>query len=974
MTRLLTQDARRIPLSLDRPTADAVSEEIAAGSDPTLVAELAAIVGEEEVLDRAIDLVRYASDASHYRLVPQVVVRPRTPEQVGELLGYLARSGRHATFRAAGTSLSGQSQSDDVLIDVKAHFSGMVVEAGGARLRVRPGTILAHANAVLARHGRRLGPDPASAKVATVGGVLANNGAGMRCTPDRSAYATVSSLTFVLPSGTVIDTASPGAEAAFAKAEPELSAGLAELRSRVLADPELKKRIETKTSMRNTTGYSMRALLDGETPVEIFRRLLIGSEGTLAFIAEAVMETIEIPAMTVVGWAHLPSLDAAVAAVSSFRSLGAEAVELVPSSSLIRAAATQTAAPGEWAGLPTEGASLLLEFGAADADALEVLCSRAVRAAESAGAMTPLELSGEPAFVALSWGVRSRLNSELALARPAGSTNVAEDVCFPPDRLGEGVSELKSLLARYGYPEIVAGHAAYGNMHFSITPMLSEPDGRAKYGSFMEDFVELVVDRLGGSLKAEHGTGLNMAPFVTREWGEAAAEVMWKVKQLADPAGVLAPDVVLTRDEGVHLRRFKSDVSAHRLIDACIECGFCEAVCPSRHITTTPRQRIALYREMARQPPGSALTAALQRDYQYDAIETCAVDASCSAECPYGINTGALVKDFREHQATSPREQVALGVATSWGVVERGARGMISVVDWLQQRIGIAPSAAVLNGVRTVVSNDLVPTFPGPMPKAAARLPKTSDQEVAAVYFPACVNRIFGRDPDVKEGISLPQALVEVSRRAGRPLLIPDDVRGLCCGTIWSSKGYGKGRDAMAARMATAVLEWTRQGELPLVVDATSCTHGLIKDVPSHLKEDLRSRFEQVSIIDSVTWCRDLVPSLELRERLPRVTVHPGCSAARLGITSDFLDLASALAETVEQPYGSGCCGTAGDRGLLHPELVESATREERLGLPQDGPFLASNRTCEMGLRQATGKPYESIVLLLEEASRPTSG
>ena len=280
------------------------------------------------------------------------------------ILDYCARTGRHATFRAGGTSLNGQSQSDDILIDVRRHWAGLVVEDGGARLRARPGTILGQANAVLRRVGRRLGPDPASADVATIGGVIANNAGGMRCTLERNAYHTVSSLTLVLASGTVIDTAAPGAEATFAAAEPELAAGLLQLREELLADDELAQRVRHKFAIRNTNGYALSALLDADTPLEIFRRLIVGSEGTLAFMAEAVIDTIPAPANTTVSWIVLPSIGEAAALVPGLVASGAEAVELMLAPALAAAAQAFPGTPAYWRDLDPHAAALLVEFRA----------------------------------------------------------------------------------------------------------------------------------------------------------------------------------------------------------------------------------------------------------------------------------------------------------------------------------------------------------------------------------------------------------------------------------------------------------------------------------------------------------------------------------------------------------------------------------------------------------------------------------
>ena len=356
---------------------DAVDPARAEGTPAALKDDLARLIGQEQVCHRISDLVRYACDASPYRYLPQVVVLPRTVDDVRAILGYCVRTGRHATFRAGGTSLNGQSQSDDILIDVRRHWTGMAAEDGGARLRARPGTILGHANAVLRPLGRRLGPDPASADVATIGGVIANNAGGMRCTLERNAYHTVSSLTFVLASGTVIDTAAPGAEAAFAAAEPDLAAGLTQLRSQLLADDELTRRVGHKFGIRNTNGYALSALLDADTPLEIFRRLLVGSEGTLAFVAEAVIDTIPAPAMTTVSWVVLPSVSEAAALVPGLVGVGAEAVELMLAPALAAAAQAFPGSPAYWRGLDPGAAALLVEFGADSPAGLDAAEARA---------------------------------------------------------------------------------------------------------------------------------------------------------------------------------------------------------------------------------------------------------------------------------------------------------------------------------------------------------------------------------------------------------------------------------------------------------------------------------------------------------------------------------------------------------------------------------------------------------------------
>src|ERR1700677_1942631 len=555
---LLQPDTARIGHPPGQPAEDRFPDELVSGTPREVREALSKLVGTNQVLYRAIDLVRYASDASPYRLIPQVVVTPRTIDDIVALLNYCRENGHHATFRAAGTSLCGQSQSDDILIDVRRHWYGMSIEDRGLALRARPGVILGHARTLLRRHGRRLGPDPASIDACTIGGVVANNAGGMRCTIDRDSYHTVRSMTLVLASGTVIDTAQPDAEAAFMRAEPDLAQGLLKLRAELIADHTLTERVRHKYKIRNTTGYRLDALLDGETPLEIFRRLVVGSEGTLAFIAEVVINTLPTPGATCVTWIPVPSIDDAVALVPDLVSLGAEAVELMVAPALTAAAQAFPGTPEYWRTLDPKAAALLVEFTGADDAALDHTEVGVRGLVANANLLQPLDFTRDAKAIEIDWRVREGLLGIIGKLRPEGTAVINEDVCFPTARIAEGAHDLQALLIKHRFLPGVAGHAAFGNLHFTLTPKLDDPADLARYGAFMDDLVELVIDKYDGSLKAEHGTGRNMAPFVRREWGDKATEIMWRIKKLADPDGVLAPDSVLSRDDGIHLRRLKS--------------------------------------------------------------------------------------------------------------------------------------------------------------------------------------------------------------------------------------------------------------------------------------------------------------------------------------------------------------------------------------------------------------------------------
>ena len=982
MTPLLEpQTARIAPPPPQPPPSDRAPAGIATGTGERLASELRAIVGADGLLPRASDLIRYASDASPYRRIPAAVVQPRSVDEVAGLMAWSGRSGMPLVFRAGGSSLNGQSQTDGVLADVRRHWGGIEVLDGGNRVRVGPGTVLGHVNRVLAPYGRRLGPDPASTDIATVGGVIANNSGGMRCGVTADSYRTVRSLTFALPSGTVIDTATPDAAERFAAAEPELAAGLAAIRDEIRSDGDLRGRIARKFEIKNTTGYRLCAFLDADEPVEIFRRLLVGSEGTLAFIAEAVFETVPLPARTTLSWIHFESIAAATAPVADLVAAGASAVELMVAPALMVAANSIPGTPEYWKELPLESAALLVEFGADDEAGLEpgeAATADVVGGLESKPFRGP-EFAHDAETIELYWRVREGLHGLVGRLRPPGTALIVEDICVPPARIAEAAEEIRALLGEHGFLSGVAGHTSAGNLHFMLTPDFAKPEDVERYETFMEKLVELVLDGYDGSLKAEHGTGVNMAPFVEREWGATATEMMWRIKELADPRDVLGPGIVLNRDPGCHLENLKTTPAIEEVATTCVECGFCEPVCPSRNLTTTPRQRIVLRREMARQPAGSPLLAQLIEEFEYDGLQTCAADGTCATTCPLGIDTGVLVKELRTAEHTTGEERAALQAAQRWERVEAGARSGLAAGAAVSRAIGDRAMPRVTAAARRAVSAELVPEWEPPMPPPApVAMPPTVREGAAAVYLPACVNRIFGRDPaaraadpDPAAPPSLPAALVAVSLRAGRPLWIPTGIAGTCCGTPWVSKGYRRGAEWMAVRTVEELWRWSQEGSLPVVIDATSCTQGLLEAGPL-LGEAAAERLAAIRIVDSVAWARELLGALDVGERIGTAVVHPTCSGTHLGLNGDLAALAGALAEQVVVPEAATCCGFAGDRGFLHPELTASATAaeaSEALAADADA-HICSNRTCEIGMTRATGRSYESFVYLLERLSR----
>jgi D-lactate dehydrogenase len=908
----------------------------------------------------------YGTDASFYRLIPKIVVRTETEAEVAAVLKAADRHDIALTFRAAGTSLSGQAVSDSVLVVAGAGWNRYEILDGGGRIRLQPGVIGGHANRYLSPYGRKIGPDPASINSAMIGGIAANNASGMCCGTAQNSYRTVAGMRILFQDGTRLDTADPSSCARFRKTRSDLLDAIGTLGREVRANTALADRIRRKYKIKNTTGYSLNALVDFEDPLDILLHLMIGSEGTLGFISEITYHTVVEHPCKASALMIFPRIENAALAAAILREQPVAAVELMDRAAL-RSVENKTGMPDYLKTLGPETAALLVETRAYTADELSGQVRSVTESLNSLPFERPVAFTDQVAEYTALWNIRKGLFPAVGAVRQIGTTVIIEDVAFPIDRLAQATLHLQDLMRRYRYDEaIIFGHALEGNLHFVFTQDFGRPAEVERYRNFMEDVCDMVVNAYDGSLKAEHGTGRNMAPFVALEWGREAYAVMLRIKEIFDPKNLLNPGVILNPSPQAHIENLKPLPPADPIVDKCIECGFCELNCPSKDLTLTPRQRIAIQREIARLKTtceNPDRLRELERGYTYLGEQTCAADGLCAVACPVDINTGEHTKALRAKTGSPAARRAAGLTAAHFGATAAAARWGLKLADAAHGLLG-SPRMECLTAEARRLSGNRIPRWtrwmprgiegPGPRPRGKPGAPQ-------AVYFPSCINRTMGPaqgDPDREPLHALTVRLLE---KAGFEVIFPPGMEALCCGTPFESKGFTAQADAKARELEAALLAATGGGRLPVLVDTSPCLFRMKKVMDQRL-----------SLLDPVEFTlAHLMGRLEITPLNETVAYHHTCSSVKMGLEAKALALAEACARTVVVPDLVGCCGFAGDRGFNYPELNASALQHLRTGVSGCASGYSTSRTCEIGLLEHSGIHYKSILYLVDRCTRP---
>ena len=976
----------------------------------------------------------WGTDAGFYRLVPKIVIRSSNEKEVSRILRAASKYDVPVTFRAAGTSLSGQSISDSVLVVAGKNWERYKVSEDGKRITLEPGIIGSRVNAILKPYGRKFGPDPASIGSCMVGGIVMNNASGMSCGTHANSDRELESVRMVFADGSVLDTGDKASREAFRASHPDFIKGIEELRDEILADKELSDRIRYKYSIKNVTGLNIFPFVRFQDPFDIMAHLLVGSEGTLAFMSQVTMKTLPLPAKEASAMVYFGTIREAAEAVVALRKdidpAALDAAELLDKRSL---ASVDDPMLKDYP--DKDLTALLLRVTGAGQEDLEANVNRLTDVLRGFSALKGADgdafiFSSDPAVAGKYWAIRSGIFPSVGGMRREGTTCLIEDIAFHIEDLPDATEDLSALLDRHGYDDsCIYGHALEGNFHFIINQSFDSEAEVRRYEAMIRDVAEMVVGKYDGSLKSEHGTGRNMAPFVKYEWGEKAFGVMRRVKELFDPHGLLNPGVIFNDDPECFLKNFKAlpvlkpwadDSKAvepelaeiYKKLNKCIECGFCEVNCLSCGFTLSSRTRIATQREITSlrelpDPTASEQTRlrTLEKEYSYTGEQTCAGDGLCSTSCPMGINVADLTHQLR--RVNMPEGSFGHGfwnfVAGHYAGVKSGLRGalrmatagetvlgdlaMSGLCRWLHNAIRIplwtpaTPKAYnIPKSLRALVSSAAVghdgasTVYAATEPARLGSLSKRPDSQTSeAVTGMPTVCKVVYFPSCINQMMGLPKHHHAVDKP-----LVEEMV------SLLGKAGYEVIFPENMSSLCCGTI-WESKG-MPEIADRKTAEleealwqaseqgrYPVLCDQSPCLHR-MKHKIKKMRLYEPAEFILGfLADRLDFHQTDTPVAIHLTCSMRLMHKTGKMLELARMCSTNVLVPEGVGCCGFAGDKGMTHPELNKYALRklkDQVKGIPVG---YSNSRTCEIGLATNSGIPYVSIAYLVNRCTTAKS-
>lgn len=936
--------------------------------------EISKVLTPEQIIDDITRRRAFGTDASFYQLIPSLVLQVASEQQMQTIIDAANRYQVHVTFRAAGTSLSGQAITDSVLIMLTNDWTEHQISDDGKLIRLQPGIIGAEANRFLRPFERKLGPDPASINTCKIGGIAANNASGMCCGVSKNSYYSLADMSVILADGTRISSSDQESITAFKLSHKAMLDELKALSDSVKANTALSQLIEHKYRLKNTTGYAINALVDYSDPIDILLHLMIGSEGTLGFISDITYKTVPDYQHKASGLFSFASAEQACRVVAELSNCPVEAVELLDQRAL-NSVKGMEGLPDKFCDNPDQTTALLIETSGTSAQTLQKNCTIIENLLEKYTPVESIKLTTDSHLSTQLWAIRKATFPAVGAVRKTGTTVIIEDISFPLDKLAEGIVRLHQLFDDFGYREaIIFGHALAGNLHFVFTQAFDCQEEITRYDNFMQQVSQLVAVEFGGSLKAEHGTGRNMAPFVELEWGETAYNVMQKLKAIIDPNGILNPGVILNDDKDAHIKNLKLMPEADPIVDKCIECGFCEPVCPSKEFSLTPRQRIALWRRIQQLNDKTELTQleaeeykTLYKNYQHLGIDSCAATGLCAQRCPVGINTGDLVRELRRRNLSKTGQVIAKFAANNFSSISKSTAVAFNINGKITKLLGekfvnrIGTTAYKLSGKNLPLWHAHWPAHAKTVSPVKKQSNVTLEKKntTPVIFFASCASRTMGPSVSNQDKRSLTEVTQALFQKAGFHIITPSSAAELCCGMPFHSKGASDIANDKGQQLIEKLTHLSNQGEIPIVFDTSPCNLR-IKELGTTLP-----------IYELTDFCaKFLVDKLCITKKTTPIALHITCSSQKAGIADSLRHIAYSCATNVIEPADIHCCGFAGDKGFFMPELNESALAplaKQVSGICEQG--YSNSRTCEIGLSKNSGIDYQSLVYLLDDVS-----
>ncbi|QQS35361.1 MAG: FAD-binding oxidoreductase [Ignavibacteriales bacterium] len=916
--------------------------------------KLSGIIPEQNLLTDNVSTFALGTDASFYRLTPKLVVKANDENEIILILKVCSELNIPVTFRAAGTSLSGQAVTDSVLVMIGNSWKSYAISDDASKISLQPGIIGGHANNYLAQYKKKIGPDPASINAAMIGGIAANNASGMCCGTSQNSYKTLGSMRIVFANGDVLDTNHQKNISDFVERNPALIKNIITLRNKINSDVLLRDKIIRKYKIKNTTGYSLNAFVDFEDPVEIIQHLVIGSEGTLGFISEITLNTVPDYEYKATSLVLFKNIQDACKAASLLKQLPVDAAELMDRNS-IRSVENKNGMPELLKELDNESAALLIETKAENKFHLNQNIDCITNTLSDFDLLSKASFTKDKLEYTKLWNIRKGLFPSVGASRRTGTSVIIEDIAFPLDSLSSAVIKLRNILNKYNFADaIIFGHALEGNLHFVFSQDFSIKSEIERYDSMMNEISQMVVGEFDGSLKAEHGTGRNMAPFVEYEWGPEAYSIMKQIKNIFDPKNILNPGVILNDDKEIHLKNLKTLPAVDELIDKCTECGFCESRCVSEGLTFSPRQRISALRSFTGENRKKVFDT-----FKYQVEETCVADGLCSVNCPVGIDTGSVVKKLRAKDRNGFSKKIAEIVSSNFSFVSLLIKFFLNVLNFSSKIIGKTNLENITN-VISKISKKKIPgwnQFTPPGNSFVVTSPMINLNKPKVVYFPSCINRTFGNSEAEKADHVLIEKTISLLHKAGYEILFPDNLNNLCCGLSFVSKGFVEAGDSKLSELMNELKIITNNFELPVLSDMSPCFHRIKTSGNSMLKIYEPAEFTLLYLKDKLVF----------EKTDEAVAIYPTCSTQLSGLTEKLKETAELCSSNVFMP-DVNCCGFAGDKGFTHPELNDHGLRTFKKNLPENClKGFSTSRTCEIGLNKNTGIPFKSIFYLVDK-------